>query len=169
METYKLVINKYIGRLVVGLSATTLGLLVSMVFISVLSRYIFNFSLAWCEELAGFFFVWMTLLGSITGVRKKSHMAVAFLVEKIAPEKQKWVGIYIYSSIIFFLSIMVWEGTRITIATINDYSAVLRIPIGLYYFSLPLCGVLMILFSLGHIHDFLRMKVVDEEFGGREE
>lgn len=169
METYKLVMDKYIGRMVEILTATMLGLLCSMVFISVLSRYIFNFSLAWCEELAGLFFVWMTFLGSIAGIRKKSHMAIVFLVEKVAPEKQKRLYIYIHSTIIFFLAIMVWEGMRLTLATIADYSAVLRISIGLYYLSLPLCGMLMLLFSLRHISDLLQREVANEEFGGKEE
>jgi len=169
MEIYDLVIDKYVGRLVEILTFIILGLLVAMIFASVLSRYVFNFSLAWAEELAGLFFVWLTMLGSVTGVRKRTHMAIAYLVEKMAPEKQRWMNIYIHSAIAFFLVIIVWKGTEIFLATIKDYSAVLRIPIGLYYLSLPLCGILMFLFSSRDIIRLLWTKAVVEVSDGKEE
>lgn len=169
MERYNVVIDKYVGKLVEILTILILALLVVMIFTSVLSRYVFNFSLAWAEELAGLFFVWLTLLGSVTGVRKRTHMAINHLVQLMAPEKQRWTNIYIHSSILFFLFIIIWKGTEIFLATIKDYSAVLRIPIGLYYLSLPVCGILMFLFSSRDILHLLWLKTADEVSGGREE
>lgn len=169
MDTYDLVIDKYVGRLVEILTFLILGLLVAMIFASVLSRYVFNFSLAWAEELAGLFFVWLTMLGSVTGVRKRTHMAIAYMVQTMGPEKQRWMNIYIHSAIVFFLVIIVWKGTEIFLATIKDYSAVLRIPIGLYYLSLPLCGILMFLFSSRDIIRLLWTKAVVEVSDGKEE
>lgn len=169
METYDTVIDKYIGKLVELLIMLILGLLVAMIFTSVLSRYVFNFSLAWAEELAGLFFVWLTLLGSVTAVRNRTHMAINHLVQLMAPEKQRCVNIYIHSAILFFLFIIIWKGTEIFLATVKDYSAVLRFSIGLYYLSLPVCGILMSLFSSRDILHLLHMKTAEEVSGGREE
>jgi TRAP-type C4-dicarboxylate transport system permease small subunit len=169
MERYNILMDKYIGKLVEILTILILALLVAMIFTSVLSRYVFNFSLAWAEELAGLFFVWLTLLGSVTAVRKRTHMAINYLVQLMAPEKQRWMNIYIHSAILFFLFIIIWKGTEIFLATIKDYSAVLRIPIGLYYLSLPLCGVMMFLFSSRDIVRLLWLKTTEEVSGGREE
>ena len=169
MERYNIVIDKFVGKWVEILTIFILALLVAMIFTSVLSRYIFNFSLAWAEELAGLFFVWLTLLGSVTGVRKRTHMAINHLVQLMTPEKQRWMNIYIHIAILFFLFILIWKGTEISLATIKDYSAVLRIPIGLYYLSLPVCGILMFLFSSRDILHLLWVKTADEVSGGREE
>ena len=169
MDTYERVIEKYVGRVVEILTFIILAFLVAMIFASVLSRYIFNFSLAWAEELAGLSFVWLTLLGSVTGVRKKTHMAIAYVVQNMAPERQRWMNVYIHSTIVFFLIIMVWKGTEIFLATIKDYSAVLRVPIGLYYLSLPLCGILMLFFTSRDIIRLLSMKTVVEVSDGKEE
>ena len=169
MDIYERVIDRYVGRIVEILTITILAFLVAMIFASVLSRYIFNFSLAWAEELAGFFFVWLTLLGSVTAVRKRTHMAIGYVVETMAPTKQRWMNVYIHSAILFFLVIIVWKGMEICIATIKDYSAVLRIPIGLYYLSLPLCGVLMFLFSSRDILRLISLKEVEEGWSGKEE
>jgi C4-dicarboxylate transporter DctQ subunit len=169
METFDRVMDRYVGKFVEGLTFLILGLLVAMIFLSVLSRYIFNFSLAWSEELAGLLFVWLTLLGSVTGVRKRSHMAIGFLLEKTPPEKRRWMNLYIHGSIVFFLGFMIWKGMEIFFATYKDYSAVLRIPIGLYYFSLPLCGSLMLLYASRDILHLLRLKEADQGFEGKEE
>ena len=169
METYDTVIDKYVGKLIEILTILILALLVAMIFTSVLSRYVFNFSLAWAEELAGLFFVWLTLLGSVTGVKKRTHMAINHLVQLMAPEKQRWMNLYIHSAVLFFLFILVWKGTGIFLATVKDYSAVLRIPIGLYYLSLPVCGILMFLFSSRDILHLLWLKTADEVSEEREE
>jgi len=169
MDTYERVIDRYVGRIVEILTFIILAFLVAMIFASVLSRYIFNFSLAWAEELAGLSFVWLTLLGSVTAVRKRTHMAIGYVVETMAPTKQRWMNVYIHSAILFFLVIIVWKGMEIFLATIKDYSAVLRIPIGLYYLSLPLCGVLMFLFSSRDIIRLLWTKAVVEVSDGKEE
>ena len=169
MERYNILMDKYIGKLVEILTILILALLVAMIFTSVLSRYIFNFSLAWAEELAGLFLAWLTLLGSVTGVRKRTHMAINHVVQLMAPEKQRWMNIYIHSAILFFLLIIIWKGTEIFLATVKDYSAVLRFSIGLYYLSLPVCGILMLLFSSRDILHLLFLKTADEVSGGREE
>jgi TRAP-type C4-dicarboxylate transport system permease small subunit len=79
------------------------------------------------------------------------------------------MNLYIHGSIVFFLGFMIWKGMEIFFATYKDYSAVLRIPIGLYYFSLPLCGSLMLLYASRDILHLLRLKEADQGFEGKEE
>jgi TRAP-type C4-dicarboxylate transport system permease small subunit len=79
------------------------------------------------------------------------------------------MNIYIHSAILFFLFIIIWKGTEIFLATVRDYSAVLRFSIGLYYLSLPVCGILMLLFSSRDILHLLWMKAADEVSEGMEE
>jgi TRAP-type C4-dicarboxylate transport system permease small subunit len=55
---------------------------------------------------------------------------------------------YVMTAILFFLAFMVVEGVTLTRATLDDKSAVLRLPIGLYYLSLPVAGALLLLYAL---------------------
>ena len=74
------VIGPFVDWAVGGLVAA----LVILVGSGILARYIFNYSLAWSDELAGLGFVWLTLLGSVAACRRRSHMVIGFL--------PKWFG-----------------------------------------------------------------------------
>jgi TRAP-type C4-dicarboxylate transport system permease small subunit len=125
--------------------------LVVMVFSGVLSRYIFNYSLAWSDELAGLLFVWLTLLGSVAALRRRSHMTIGFFPRLFGPLGQRAIGVYVMAAILLFLLFMVAEGLTLTRATLGDKSAVLRLPIGLYYLSLPVAGLLMLPYALRQV------------------
>lgn len=124
------------------------AVLVVMVFSGVLARYLFNYSLAWSDELAGLCFVWLTLLGSVAALRRRSHMTMGFFPRFFGPRGQRAVGLYVMAAILFFLVFMIREGLILTRATLSDESPVLHLPIGLYYLALPVAGLLMTAYAL---------------------
>lgn len=133
---------------VVGL---LMAALVLMVFSGVLARYVFNYSLAWSDELAGLLFVWLTLLGSVAALRRRTHMVIGFFPRLFGHRGQRMIGMYVMTAIVFFLAFMLVEGVTLTRATLDDKSAVLRLPIGLYYLSLPVAGGLMLLYAVRQV------------------
>ena len=58
--------------LVIGLMAT----MVVLVFANVVSRYAFNHSIIWVEELTQFQMIWVTYLGAGLALREGRHVAV---------------------------------------------------------------------------------------------
>jgi TRAP-type C4-dicarboxylate transport system permease small subunit len=54
-------------------------LLAFIVFLQFFTRYVLNDSIAWTEEIARYFLIAVTFIGSVTAVRKQSHIAVEFL------------------------------------------------------------------------------------------
>ena len=79
-----------------------------------LARYVFNYSLAWSDELAGLGFVWLTLLGSVAACRRRTHMAMGFFPKWFGPAGQRRIGLYVNAGILFFLAAMVVEGIRLS-------------------------------------------------------
>lgn len=136
-------LDRWIGPAVDWVVGGLVGSLVLLVGSGVLSRYIFNYSLAWSDELAGLGFVWLTLLGSVAACRRRTHMAMGFFPKWFAPAGQRRVGLYVNAAVLIFLVATVIEGVRLTLATVDDKSAVLRISVGLSYLSLPVAGALM--------------------------
>lgn len=132
-----------LGPLIDWLIGSLVAALVLLVGSGVLARYVFNYSLAWSDELAGLGFVWLTLLGSVAACRRRTHMAMGFFPKRFGAAGQRRVGLYVNASILFFLAAMIVEGSRLTMVTFGDKSAVLRIPVGLTYLSLPVAGTLM--------------------------
>jgi len=68
-----------------------LSIFISLLFIQILARELFNYSLSWEEELARFCFVWFVFLGASYAARLAAHNRVTFQF-KFLP---KMVGNYI--------------------------------------------------------------------------
>lgn len=54
-------------------------------FVQVISRYLFNYSFSWYEELGRYLGVFIAFLGAAAGVRTSSHFAVDSLVRRMKP------------------------------------------------------------------------------------
>ena len=142
------ILDYWVGPAVDWVVGSLVAVLVLLVFSGVLSRYLFNYSLAWSDELAALCFVWLTLLGSVAALRRRTHMTMGFLPRFFGPRGQRRVGLYVMGAILFFLASMVAQGIVLTKATLRDYSAVVRFPVGLSYLSLPVAGTLMFIYAL---------------------
>lgn len=57
--------------------------MVGVIFSQVIMRYVFNNSLPWSEELGKFLFVWLSWLGISIGHRRKEHIKITILLEKL--------------------------------------------------------------------------------------
>jgi TRAP-type C4-dicarboxylate transport system permease small subunit len=141
-------LDRAVGPIVDWVVGGLVAILVILVGSGVLARYVFNYSLAWSDELAGLGFVWLTMLGSVAATRRRSHMVIGFLPKRFGPRGQRAIGSYVTAAILVFLGFMVGEGIVLTAATMDDKSAVLRMPVGISYLSLPVAGLLMMAYTL---------------------
>jgi TRAP-type C4-dicarboxylate transport system permease small subunit len=143
-----LLLDRVIGPVVDWAVGGLVAALVILVGSGVLARYVFNYSLAWSDELAGLGFVWLTLLGAVAASRRRSHMVIGFLPKRFGDGGQRAIGFYVTAAILVFLGFMIGEGIVLTVATMDDRSAVLRMPVGVSYLSLPVAGLFMLAYTL---------------------
>jgi len=141
-------LDRAIGPFVDWVVGGLVAALVILVGSGILSRYVLNYSLAWSDELAGLGFVWLTLLGSVAATRRRTHMVIGFFPKLFGPTGQRAIGLYVMGAILLFCGFMVGEGIVLTAATMGDKSAVLRMPVGVSYLSLPVAGALMFAYAL---------------------
>src|SRR5512141_3015004 len=59
------------------------------VVLQVASRYVFNRPTSWSEELARYLFVWITFLGAAVVIRKRRHVDVTVLTDRLPPGAAK--------------------------------------------------------------------------------
>jgi TRAP-type transport system small permease protein len=145
------ILDRWIGPVVDWAVGGLVAALVLLVGSGVLARYVLNYSLAWSDELAGLGFVWLTLLGAVAASRRRSHMVIGFLPKQFGPGGQRAIGFYVTAAILVFLGFMIGEGVVLTAATMDDKSAVLRMPVGISYLSLPVAGLLMMAYTLREV------------------
>jgi len=141
-------LDAWLGPAVDWAVGLIVGGLVIMIGSGVLSRYFLNYSLAWSDELAGLFFVWLTFLGAVAACRRRTHMVIGFLPRCLGPRGQRVVGLYVLTATLVFLGFMVGAGTVLSAAMLGDRSPVLRFPVGLSYLALPVAGGLMFAYTL---------------------
>jgi C4-dicarboxylate transporter DctQ subunit len=83
---------RWIERLEEGLLAVLLALMVSITFMQVIARYVFNYSFVWALEVTTVLFAWLIFVGMSYGVRVGSHIGVDALVKSLGPAATRIVG-----------------------------------------------------------------------------
>ena len=77
---------RWIERLEEGLLAFLLAVMVSITFMQVIARYIFNYSFVWALEVTTVLFAWLIFIGMSYGVRVGAHIGVDALVKTLSKD-----------------------------------------------------------------------------------
>jgi TRAP-type C4-dicarboxylate transport system permease small subunit len=72
----------YLIRILEGLIVILLAGMAIMVFGNVVLRYGFNSGILVSEEMARYFFVWLTFIGAVVTFRENAHLGVETLVQR---------------------------------------------------------------------------------------
>jgi len=138
------------------------GLLVLDVLFQVFSRYVLSTSFSWTEEFARFSLIWLSILGAAYLNAKREHLSMDFLYRKLSNPSKKKISILIEVLIFLFaLVVMVIGGFNLVYTTLHleQLSGTLRIPLGYIYAIFPVCGLLIMSFSVFHISKILTNQI----------
>jgi TRAP-type C4-dicarboxylate transport system permease small subunit len=78
-----------ICKVLEGVIAFMLAVMVVLVFGNVVLRYGFNSGITVSEEVSRWLFIWMTFLGAIVALREHGHLGVDMVVQKLPPAGKK--------------------------------------------------------------------------------
>lgn len=119
--------------------------LILLVFLQVVSRYIFNFSLGWSEELSRYILIWITWISASYAIRKREHIRITVVKDKLPLFLQKVVELIVILLWFLFVIVMAIEGTKIVqnIQQMGQMSATVGVPMWIIYLILPIGGILM--------------------------
>ena len=130
----------------------------------VLTRYVLQDPSTWSEELVGYLFAWMSLLGASLVTCERGHMNIPIIVERFSAPVQKLLNCL--GEVIAFLFsavILVFGGVQITTLAMGQMTSSLGVPIGIFYIVLPLCGVLNMIYTVLNIIDILQGRTEEKE------
>src|SRR5512146_1444476 len=100
-------------RTIKGILALCLGAMTTIVFVSVIFRYVLNRPLAWTEELASLLFAWITFVGAFVGFRTRSHIAIDTLMVFLPGRARRTIQRVVDAIVLCVLALFVWQGTRL--------------------------------------------------------
>lgn len=153
-----------ITRILNGLAGISFIAMVILTCWQVLTRYVLKNPSTWSEELVGYLFAWMSLLGASIVTCERGHMNIPIIVERFSETVQK--GLNCFGEIVAFLFsavILVFGGVQITTLAMGQMTSSLGVPIGIFYIVLPLCGILNMIYTVLNIADILKKQTEEKE------
>ena len=110
-----------------------------LIFVQVVLRYVFNYSLYWSEEVARYLIIWFIFIGSSIAVREKAHATVDLLLVYLPPRFKRILSILgSVIAIIFF--VLIFQSGIQTIENVmqfNNVTPALGIPMYMPYLAIP--------------------------------
>lgn len=163
MKQFRFVLNKILDVL----AGVSFLVMVALTCWQVFTRYILQHPSSWSEELVGYLFGWMALFGASLVAGERGHMNIPVLVERFGINGRKAFAIFAeLTACIFSAVILVYGGVQIAFLAMGQMTSSLGIPIGVFYWVLPVSGGLNVIYTLLNIVDIcsgtISLKTPDE-------
>jgi TRAP-type C4-dicarboxylate transport system permease small subunit len=117
-------------------------ILFAVVFLQFFTRYVLNNSLGWTEEIARYLLILVTFVGSVTAMRKGSHIAVEALLVYLPREAKHWTLVTVDGLVALFCGAMAWYAYQLGVLA-PGYMVSIDIPKSYMYWAVAaaLAGV----------------------------
>lgn len=138
------ILNKIVGFINQSIAVIGITLGVTVSFVNVVARYVFDASLTWASELSIFLFIWSAFFGAAYCFKKDAHIAIDIVLERV-PSKVAKVMLLISHTITFVFLIAIsyfgYEYLELVIE-LEEMSIDIGIPMWIPYLAIPVAFLL---------------------------
>ena len=146
------------------LSMFCMGVMMTLLFIQVVSRYLLGHSITWTEEISIILFILSVYIGAFGGTRRGQHLKIELLTSALSPKGQ--TVCQILSDIAFVvINCFLCVGSYSVVSNLHHYgmeTAIVHLPMWIPYAIIPLS---LVLISVRLLQDIL---VQFKKFGSGE-
>ena len=124
----------------------------------VFTRFCLGRQAAYTDELARVLLVWISMIGAALAFGQKAHLGVDYVVSKLHPEARKTLSV-IVQLVILSLALIVFVIGGWALSTGQMGQPLPTMPWltrGMVYISMPVGGVLIVLFALENMIGIIR-------------
>lgn len=136
------------------LSSIAMIFLVTMIVIvstTVFTRYVFNFTLRWSDEVALLMMIWFGFIGMALGVKENIHLSIEFFMSLVPDRFQNFIYKVEDIAVGAFGGLMVKYGWDLYNATKTTVLPATQWTRGLLFIMLPVSGLFIIIYSIGKL------------------
>jgi TRAP-type transport system small permease protein len=159
-------LNKLIDgycRLLDGLIALALAVMVVLVFGNVVLRYAFNTGITVSEEVSRWLFVWLVFLGAISALKEHAHLGSDMLVSRL-PRLGKKICLVVGQLLMLYITWLLFSGALAQVKINWDVEApVTGASVGIFYSAGVVFAVSAGLLLLRELWRVLSGQVRDED------
>lgn len=132
--------------------------LLIIVFIQFFTRYVLNNSLSWTEEIARYLLILLGFVGSVTCVRKRSHIYLEFFYRFLSPGVVKWIVIFVTFINTAFFAYAGIVCIELAQRTHHQSMTSINLPKGIIYWIVTVSCFAMALVSLWEFFSLFKKK-----------
>lgn len=115
-----------------------------------------NNAISWTDELAQYLLVWVGFLGWIIASRRRSHIRIGVLIDRLPSAARVAAELLIQVLVIALAVILLWQAQGLIARNIDVYAVTLPFPSAMLYALLPVLGVALILQAVADMVDAVR-------------
>lgn len=112
--------------------------------------------LVWSEELARYVFIWVSFLGWVIASRKRSHVHVATVVQRLPRRWRIALGCFSDLTAVVLAGIFVWYGIKLVQNNLDVETVTLFFNYALVYAIVPFSGIVIAITAISSARDRLR-------------
>lgn len=148
------------------LEILAMSLLVLMTLIigyQIFMRYFFSSTPKWSEELSLVLMVWFAFIGIAIGVNKGIHLSIEYFVDKMSVKGKRIVHKVNDLLILLFGIVLTTAGYQLAKMAGMSIMPALQVPTTVLYGVVPICGIMIVLYSIISLFTEKDFKDKDEE------
>ena len=113
-------------------------------FVNVVLRYVFNYTLAWSEELVREVIIYTTFIGCSAAIKNRSMIKIDASVQ-LLPKLKVPLTFFSNTVTLIFSSMMIYYGWKMALMQVQTHqkTIIMQIPLVYLYAIIPLMGVMM--------------------------
>ncbi len=115
-----------------------MGVMFVLVFINVVTRYIFGFSFATTEEISTFLMIWITYMGAGLALREGRLAAIDLFQDMLPPKARPAMRAFLGVTILLFFGILAYYGVKMVQFGWAQETWATQIPRGIPYLAIPI-------------------------------
>jgi TRAP-type C4-dicarboxylate transport system permease small subunit len=144
-------IDRVLGFILRWGSTGLLALIFLILIANVFVRFFPFTSFGWFDEVVEMLIAWMVFLGAAALWRENEHFVVAFLPDLLKGKKAGYLlDIVINLISLAFIAVFTYYSLNLTLRA-ADWTPVINMPKKLLYASMPVSGIVMVIYSLRNI------------------
>lgn len=138
-------VNDVSCRLGVWIAASALVVMIVIVLAQIILRTTTGAAIGWSEEIAKTCMTWSALLAAPDGLRRGSHLQLAFFIEAISDKTRQAMSIIVNCALIFACGSFLHHSIAMISDGMKIRSTAIDAPVGLFYLALPVSMFMFIL------------------------
>jgi TRAP-type C4-dicarboxylate transport system permease small subunit len=118
-----------------------MAIMFALVFINVVTRYVFGFSFATAEEISTFLMIWITYIGAGLALREGRLAAIDLFQDMLPQKARRFVRVLLGLTILVFFGILAYYGMKMVRFGWSQETWATQIPRGIPYLAVPIGAV----------------------------